>query len=280
MIARTVLYLPASRPTAVAKARGLDVDVVLLDLEDAVGLDDKSSARQAAIDAVSEGGFRAPVLGVRLNGGDTPWGTDDLAAFSAASPTLVVAPKVESTEALTPVLNALPQAVVWAMIETPLALLRLDALASVLAERPGSGLMLGANDLAAALDCEPGVDRAPLHWAMSAVVAAARAYGLLAIDAVFNRLDDDAALKAECEQGRRWGFDGKGLIHPRQIEIAARAFSPSAEQVAEAQAIVAAYSTPDAATAGALRVNGQMVERLHLDRAQRLLALHAKTESA
>ncbi len=277
---RTVLYVPASRASAVERARELEVDVVILDLEDAVGPEDKAAARQAAVAAVSQRGFRAPLVGVRPNGADTPWGADDLSALSEALPDLVVVPKVETPMGLAGVLHVLPKALVWAMIETPPALCRLPAIAAAVADRTGSALMFGANDMIAAVGCEPGADRAPLHWAMSAVVFTARAYGLLAIDSVFNRLDDDAGLEAECAQGRRWGFDGKGLIHPRQIEIATRAFAPPPDQIAEAQTIVAAYDTPGAEAAGAIRIDGRMVERLHLDRARRLLALHAKTESA
>ncbi len=280
MLARSVLYVPASRASAVEKARGLEADVVILDLEDAVGPDDKDAAREAAIEALTAGGFRPATVGVRLNGSATPWGAEDLTAAAEARLDLIVVPKVETPAALAPIKAAMPDAAVWAMIETPAALFAVDAIAATLTDRPGSALMLGSNDLSAALGCDPGPDRAPLHWAMSAVVAAARAHDLLAIDAVFNALDDDDGLRAECSQGRRWGFDGKSLIHPRQIEITARAFSPTLEQIAEARAIVAAYDDPGAEGAGAIRVEGRMVERLHLDRARRLLALHAKTESA
>lgn len=280
MRARSVLYVPASRASAVAKARGLEVDVVILDLEDAVGPGDKATARHMAVEALTAGGFRAATVGVRLNGSGSPWDAEDLAAAARAELDLIVVPKIEARAALTPIMAAVPDAAVWAMIETPAALFALETIAATLADRPGSGLMLGSNDLSAALGCGSGADRAPLHWAMSAVVAAARAHDLLAIDAVFNALDDDDGLRAECEQGLRWGFDGKSLIHPRQVEIATQAFSPTPEQIAQAQAIVAAYATPESRESGAILVHGRMVERLHLDRARRLLALHAKTESA
>lgn len=279
MLARTVLYLPASRARAVEKARGLDVDVIVLDLEDAVGPDDKPAARRSAVAALTARDFRAPSVGVRLNGAKTPWGGEDLTTTAVTRPDLLVVPKVESAADLAPVLEAAPGSAVWAMIETPAALFGLDAIGAALAGRPGSALMLGANDLAVALNCATEPDRGPLHWAMSAVVAAARAHGLLAVDAVFNDLEDPERFAAECGQARRWGFDGKSLIHPSQIDAARSAFTPSADELARARRIVAAYDEPRAQGQGAIRVDGVMVERLHLGRAQRVLALHAKAET-
>lgn len=279
-LVRSVLYVPASRPGAVEKARGLACDVVVLDLEDAVGPDDKAAARAAAVEVIRAGGFRAPLVGARLNGVGTSWAVDDLAAMVGVSPGLVVLPKVDTPDELKPAVSALgPSTSIWAMIETPRSLFGLDAVAGALAERAGGGLMLGLNDLASALDCEPGADRTPLHAALSLTVAAARAHGLIAIDGVFNRLDDPEGLAAECAQGRRWGFDGKSLIHPSQVEAVNAAFTPSPEEVAKARAIVAAYEAREAG-AGAIRHEGGMIERLHLDRARRLLALHAKAETA
>lgn len=271
VLARSVLYLPASNPRAVEKARGLAADVVILDLEDAVAPAMKDQARAAAAQALAEGGFRG-VVGVRVNGLDTPWGAADLKALTGAR--LIVAPKVESAEAVRALSAALPaDCALWAMIETPAAVLRLDAIAG--AGDALDALMFGTNDLSAALGCGASPDREPLKPWLAATVAAARAHGLTAIDGVFNALDDTAGLVAECAQGRLYGFDGKSLIHPSQIEAANTAFAPTETEVARAEAIVAAFAAPGAAALGVIRVDGRMTERLHLAAAERLLARHA-----
>ena len=268
---RSVLYLPASNPRAVEKARTLPCDVVVLDLEDAVGPDDKAAARDAAVAAQRQGGFQAREVGVRVNGLDTDWGAADLAALRDAAPAFVVAPKVSTAGQAAAFTARLPdRAALWAMIETPQALFHLDAIAAT----PGlAALMLGVNDLAVMLRSMPTPDREPLKTAMSLTVAAARAHGLSPIDGVFNALDDDAGFEAECRQGRLYGFDGKSLIHPRQIAAAHTAFSPSPDEISWAEAVVAAFEDPAHAGKGVIRVNGAMVERLHLGRALDTLAL-------
>ncbi|RZJ89711.1 MAG: CoA ester lyase, partial [Brevundimonas sp.] len=212
---RSVLFLPADNPRAVDKARGLDCDVAVLDLEDAVGPENKAAARAAAVEAVRQRGLR-PRLAVRVNAVDTPWGADDLTALAEAGAGLVVLPKVETPDTIADAARALGGgARLIAMIETPLALKNLWAIAEA-----GGGLealMLGVNDLAATLTTGPSPDREPLKPWLAAVVAAARLNGLAAIDGVFNRLDDPEGLAAECAQGRLYGFDGKSLIHPNQI---------------------------------------------------------------
>jgi len=273
---RSVLYLPASNARAIEKARTLACDVAILDLEDAVAPEAKVAARAAAVEAIRAGGF-GPRLGVRINGLDTPWGADDLTALAQAGATLIVAPKVESAEAVRDLSARLPaEGALWAMIETPAAVLRLDAIAGAGLAAGGSlaGLMLGVNDLAAGLLTGSSPDREPLKVWMAATVAAARAHGLIALDGVFNRIDDAEGFAAECAQGRLYGFDGKSLIHPSQIATAHAAFSPSEEEVCRARAIVAAFATPEAEGRGAIRVDGAMVERLHLVAAERLLTRH------
>lgn len=271
-LTRSVLYLPASNPRAVEKARELDCDAVILDLEDAVAPDAKADARRAAVAALKAGGFR-PRVGIRINGLDTPWGADDLAALSGLEPAFVVAPKIESPEAVREVAARLPDGVpLWIMIETPLSVLRLDAIAG--AGAPLAALMLGINDFGEQMNLVLGPDRDPLKPWLAAVVAAARGHGLLAIDGVVNATDDDARLETECRQGRAFGFDGKSLIHPNQIAAANAAFSPSPEEVARAREVVAAFASADAGGKGAIRVGYRMVERLHLDAARRLLARH------
>lgn len=268
---RSVLYLPASNARAIEKARTLDCDVAVLDLEDAVAPEAKADARDAAVAAVRGGGF-GPRLGVRINGLDTDWGLDDLTAMKAAGATLIVAPKVETPEAI----HALSAAglakgcALWAMIETPRALMALADIAT--ADGALDGLMLGVNDLAKALGTGASPDREPFKPWLAMLVAAARANGLLAIDGVFNRIDNADGLTAEALQGRLYGFDGKSLIHPSQIAAANAAFSPSEAEIADARAIVAAFDAPGAEGQGAIRVNGAMVERLHLEQAKALLA--------
>lgn len=272
-LTRSVLYLPASNARAIEKARGLDADAVILDLEDAVAPDAKAEARQAAVAALEAGGF-GPRIGVRVNGLDTPWGADDLTALCVHKPDFVVAPKIESPEAVRDVAARLPQGVaLWIMIETPLSVLRLDRIAG--AGAPLAALMLGINDFREQMNLVLGPDREPLKPWLASVVAAARGHGLLAIDGVVNATDDADRLETECRQGRAFGFDGKSLIHPNQIAAANAAFSPSPEEVARAEEVVAAFAAADAQGKGAIRVGYRMVERLHLEAAHRLLARHA-----
>ncbi|MNS52177.1 (3S)-malyl-CoA thioesterase [compost metagenome] len=268
--ARSVLYLPASNTRAIEKARTLACDVAVLDLEDAVAPEMKLEARAAAVTAALEGGF-GPRLGVRINGLDTPWGADDLKALREASVDLIVAPKVESATMVHALSGALrPGVALWAMIETPRALVELRDIAE--ADGALSGLMLGVNDLAKDLKTGASPDREPLKPWLAAVVAHARANGLTVIDGVFNRIKNEAGFAAECAQGRLYGFDGKSLIHPSQIEGANAAFGASVEEVEWARKVVAAFATPEAEGLGVIRVEGEMVERLHLQQAQALLA--------
>ncbi|GLS00690.1 citrate lyase subunit beta [Brevundimonas denitrificans] len=277
LLTRSVLYLPASNPRAIEKARGLNADAVILDLEDAVAPDAKAAARQAAVEALSAGGFSGRV-GVRVNGLDTPWGADDLTALCVHKPDFVVAPKIENPEAVREVAARLPVDVdLWIMVETPLAVLRLDQIAG--AGAPLTALMLGINDFGERMNLVLGPDRDPLKPWLAAVVAAARGHGLLAIDGVVNATDDADRLHAECLQGRAFGFDGKSLIHPAQIDAANAAFSPSAEEVTRAREVVDAFADADAQGKGAIRVGYRMVERLHLDAAHRLLARHEAASS-
>lgn len=263
---RSVLFLPADNERAVEKARGLDCDLAVLDLEDAVAPDRKAKARRAAVEALKTNAFA-----VRINGLDTPWGTEDLTALAGTGVGIVIAPKVESATHVIALAERLPdQARLWAMIETPRALRALNAVAG--SGGPLKALMLGVNDLAKALGTGPSPDREPLKPHLAAVVAAARAHGLLVIDGVFNRFQDAEGFAAEAAQARLYGFDGKSLIHPSQIAPCHAAFAPTEAEVAFARAVVAAFAAPEAADKGAIRVEGEMVERLHLEQAQALLA--------
>ena len=267
---RSVLYLPASNPRAIEKARTLPCDVAVLDLEDAVVPEAKAEARAAAMEAVRAGGFGAR-LAVRINGLDTPWGANDLAALATTDLDLVIAPKVETPDAVSALSAGLrPGTHLWAMIETPRALVSLPHIAA--AGGALDGLMLGVNDLAKAMGTGACEDREPFKPWLAMLVAAARANDLLAVDGVFNRIGDEAGFAAEAAQGRLYGFDGKSLIHPSQIAPANAAFSPSEAEVAHARAVVAAFAAPEARGRGVIRVDGAMVERLHLTQAQALLA--------
>ena len=276
---RSALYLPASNQRAIEKARTLPCDVVILDLEDAVAPDQKEAARAAAVEAVAAGGFGARELVVRVNAVDTDCGADDLAALRDTLPDAVLLPKVSDAATLAAARDALGEVPLWAMIETCRAVLDLPR---IVAAAPATGLaalVVGTNDLAKEMRCRPGASRAPLLPALTQVVLAARMAGLVALDGVINELDDDAAVLAECRQGLDWGFDGKTLIHPSQIAPANRVFTPADEEVTWARKIVAAFSSPDHAAAGAIRIDGRMVERLHLDEAHRVLAVIAALQA-
>ena len=271
---RSVLFMPASNPRAMAKARGLSCDAVILDLEDAVAPEAKAAARAAALAAATQG-FDGRACAVRINALDTPWGRDDaavLAGEGAGGVAAVVVPKVSSAADLLAVRTVLGTdgPPIWAMIETCGAILRLGEIVAA-----GAGLELliaGTNDLAKEMRCRPGASRAPLVPALAQMVIAARSEGLVVLDGVCNAIGDEARLAAECAQGAMLGFDGKTLIHPGQIAAANAAFGPSAEALAWARGVVAAFAAPEAAGKGAIRLDGAMVERLHLAEAERLLA--------
>ncbi|MGC5798298.1 HpcH/HpaI aldolase/citrate lyase family protein [Sphingomonas sp. NFX23] len=271
---RSALYMPASNARAIAKARTLDCDVVILDLEDAVAPDEKAAARDRVVEAVREGGFGERELVVRVNGLDTPWHADDIAAIRAIGLAAVLVPKVSSVADLLTVRASLGEGgpPIWAMIETCAAILALPALSAAAAETALTALIVGTNDLAKEMRCRLGADRMPLIPALTATIMAARAAGIVALDGVCNALDDPPRFAAECAQGATLGFDGKTLIHPSQIDAANAGFGPSEEELAWARKVVAAFQDPEHAHKGAIRLNGQMVERLHLAEAEAMLA--------
>jgi citrate lyase subunit beta/citryl-CoA lyase len=281
---RSALYMPASNAKAIDKARTLDCDVVILDLEDAVAPDAKDLAREQAIAAVREGGFGRREVVIRCNGLDTPWGRSDLEAAAKAGPDAVLVPKVNDAAgvaAYDAALEAAPAVTaLWAMIETGRSLFRLDEIAAARASTRLSAWVMGTNDLAKEMRARQTPGREPFHAALGLAVAAARAYDLTILDGVYNGIDDDAGLEAVCEQGVDFGFDGKTLIHPRQIDICNRVFSPQAADVAFAKAVIAAFALPENAGKGAIRVEGRMAELLHLAQAQRLVAVDAAIGSA
>jgi citrate lyase subunit beta/citryl-CoA lyase len=278
---RSALYMPGSNARAVEKARTLPADVVIFDLEDAVAPDVKEQAREQVRAAVSAGGFGRRELVIRINALETSWGKADLAAAAAAAPDAILVPKVSSAETLAAVglrlreLGAAERTRVWAMIETPLAILHAESIASAARDVDTrlACLVMGTNDLAKDTRTRllPG-RAAMLPWMMTAL-AAARAHGIDILDGVYNNLSDAEGFRAECEQGRDCGFDGKTLIHPDQIAAANEIFAPSVEEVDNARAIVAAFEQPENAGKGAISLNGRMVERLHAEMARRTLAL-------
>jgi len=271
---RSALYLPAGNPRAIEKARTLACDAAILDLEDSVGPDAKTDAREMAVAAARAGGFGPRELVVRANGLDTPWGADDLAAIAETRPDAVLIPKVSAPEDIAAARRAVgPDLRLWAMIETPAAILALDALGLASAGMGVDVWVLGVNDLVKAMRCRLGAERAPVLPALSLSVLAARAHGLAILDGVFNDIGDLDGLERECLQGSDFGFDGKSLIHPGHLETANRAFSPSPDAVAWAQTVAKTFDLPENAGRGVLKIEGRMVERLHLEEARRTLAL-------
>jgi citrate lyase subunit beta/citryl-CoA lyase len=267
---RSALYLPASNARAIAKARTLDCDVVILDLEDAVAPEAKALAREQAAAAARDGGFGARELVVRVNAIDSEWGADDLATLAGLPIDAVLVPKVDAGRDIVACTDALADVPVWAMIETARAMLRLEDIAAA----PGlAALVMGTNDLAKEMRATPGADRLPLHVMLAMTVAAARAFGLTALDGVHNAIEDHDGFATECAQGARFGFDGKTLIHPSQIDPCNAAFGPTSDDITQAERIVAAFDRPENAAKGAIRLDGAMVERLHLDSARRTLAI-------
>lgn len=270
---RSALYMPASNERAIAKARSLPCDIVILDLEDAVAPDTKVAARTAAVAAVCQGGFGDREVVIRANGLDTPWGTDDLAALRDAPVDAVLLPKISSAHDLRDARAAFGHATpLWAMIETCRSIIDIGAIVAVAQDVGLAVLVAGTNDLAKEMRCTPGADRGPLLPALAQIVTAARMAGLDAIDGVCNAIDDAAALEAECRQGLAFGFDGKTLIHPSQVEIANTVFAPTADAIAWAGKIVAAFADSENAAKGAIRLDGKMVEILHLEEAWRTIA--------
>lgn len=267
---RSVLYLPANRESAIAKARTLASDCVILDLEDAVQPAAKAQARAAAVAAAQAGGWGRRELLLRVNGMTTAQAPADYAAAAGAGFAAIVVPKVESVGEAQAAVAAAAGVPVWAMIETPRGVLAAADIAAV----PGvAALVAGMADLAKDLRCRPDAARTPLLYALSAIVLAARAGSVLVFDGVFTNLQDSEGFAAEARQALMLGFDGKTLIHPSQIDPCNAVFSPGAAEVAEAQALVAAYDAGLASGAGVTTYKGKMVEIIHVVEARRVLAL-------
>jgi citrate lyase subunit beta / citryl-CoA lyase len=277
---RSALYMPGSNARAMEKARELPADAVIFDLEDAVAPDVKATARALIIEALKKGGFGHRDVLVRINGLDTVWWRDDL-AVAAAGPDAMLVPKVSTPEQLREVskhltgVRADASVRLWAMRETPLAMLNAREIAAAALDKDTrlAGFVMGTNDLAKDTRARILPGRAPmLPWLMTCV-AAARAYGLDILDGVYNELGNAEGFAAECAQARDLGFDGKTLIHPQQIAPCNAAFSPGEEEVAWSRKIIAAFDHPENASKGVLQIDGRMVERLHADMARRTVAI-------
>jgi len=279
---RSVLFMPATNTRALEKARSLSVDGVALDLEDSIAPEKKEEARSAAVDAIRAGGFGPREVVMRLNGPTTSWFDADLAAAAAAGPDAILIPKIERPEQLGMIgrrlfeLKAPEKTRVWIMMETPLAVLNVHAIAEASRQWKDCRLscfVLGTNDIQKETRALDHPERLPLLMALQTSVFAARAYGLSILDGVYNNFKDSEGFRRECRQGRVFGMDGKTLIHPSQIDIANEVFGPQPEEVAWARRIISAFELPESQEKGAISLDGQMVELLHLEIAQRTVAM-------
>lgn len=277
---RSALYIPGSNARALDKGRSVAADVLILDLEDAVSVEAKEMARAAVAAAVGVHAYGKREVVVRVNGLETPWIARDIAAVVASHPDAVLIPKISRPEDIRRARAALhaaqaPEGVaLWAMIETPLAALNVGAIAAAAAANSGvplDALVIGTNDLIMETGMRPTAGRAALVPVLTQCVLAARAYGLAVLDGTFNELNSWDGFRAECQQGRDFGMDGKTLIHPRQVQIANEVFSPTTDEVIWAEKVLAAFARPENATRGVISVDGKMVERLHERMALRVI---------
>ncbi len=278
---RSVLYMPGSNARALEKAKTLAADGVILDLEDSVAPDAKEAARAQVADAVKAGGFGTREVFIRVNGIDTPWHAEDLAAAAQAAPDAILVPKVSTPDTVELIGRRLldmgtpHKTRVWAMIETPLALFNILPIAAQArdSETRLAGFVMGTNDLAKDTRARLVPGRAPMLAWLSTCVAAARIHGIDILDGVYNDIANTDGFYVECTQGVELGFDGKTLIHPNQIEPCNRAFSPSPEEVAQARKIIGVFDLPENKGRGVVSIEGRMVERLHAEMARRTVAI-------
>lgn len=270
---RSVLYLPGARKRVLEKAKTLPADALIMDLEDAVSPEDKVMARDLICKMVRAGGFGPRKILIRVNGLDSQWGKDDLAAAVAVEPDGILIPKVNSAVELAKISAQLRgKTKLWAMMETPLGILN----AADIAQTPKlEGFVMGTNDLIKDLFATQTPNRMAVMTSLSICLLAARAQGLVCVDGVYNAFKDDAGLETECIQGQQMGFDGKTLIHPAQLEIANRIFAPNAADLALAVRYIEAFES----ASGVAVVDGKIVENLHIENAQRLLAKSAQIKN-
>lgn len=272
--------MPGSNARALEKAKSLPADSLILDLEDAVAPDQKQTAREQVRAAVKAGGYGHREIVIRINGLDTEWGSEDLMAALAARPDAVLVPKVNGPDDVRAVAASLSASdiedvAIWAMVETPLAVLNIAGIAAVAREDdvPLTAFVMGTNDLAKETGARLTPGRAGFVAWLTMTVAAARAYGIAIIDGVYNDFRDAEGFAAECRHGLDLGMDGKTLIHPSQLEAANRIFAPSDDEITSARAIIAAFSEPENAGKGAITLDGRMVELLHAEIARKTVAV-------
>jgi citrate lyase subunit beta/citryl-CoA lyase len=274
---RSVLYMPGANERALEKAQSIPVDALILDLEDAVAPDAKPEARERVCAAASSGAYGRREVAIRANGIGTQWHDDDLRAIAAAGPDAVVVPKVNSADEVHQIEEALEaggapdRTRIWAMLETPIAMLHAEEICS--ASDRLAVLVMGTNDLIKELHGSRVAGRHPLLPGLGLCLLAARAAGKVILDGVYNDIKDEAGFAAECRQGREMGFDGKTLIHPSQVDPCNAAFAPAADEVELAGRIIAAYEEAEAEGRGVVTVDGRMIENLHVDEARRVLAI-------
>jgi citrate lyase subunit beta / citryl-CoA lyase len=280
---RSVLYMPSANQRALEKAKTLPTDAIIFDLEDSVAPDAKAAAREQACAAVTGGGYGRRELTIRVNSMDTAWYEDDVRAAAAAGPDAIVVPKVSSAADVHRIETALEAAgapdrtTIWAMVETPIAMLHAEEIAG--ASGRLSVLVMGTNDLNKELHAQHVPGRGPLLTGLGLCLLAARATGKTILDGVYNAVKDLEGFEAECLQGRQWGFDGKTLIHPGQVEPCNTAYSPSGAEVDEARTIVSVWEQALAEGKGVATVNGRMIENLHVAEARRILDIQAAIEA-
>lgn len=278
---RSVLFMPGSNARAIAKARTLPADGIILDLEDSVAPDAKAGARAQIAQEVAAGGFGGRELIIRVNHLQSPWWQDDLAMAAVARPDAILVPKILGPDDIDLIarkldeLKADPALRVWVMIETPLAVVRIDAIAARAADVSSrlNAFVVGPNDIALETRMRMLPGRATMVPMFASIILAARAYGVEILDGPYSDFSNPAGFAEECAQARDLGFDGKTLIHPSQIDAANATFTPPAEELARARAIIAAFELPENAGKGAIRFEGQMVERLHAEMARRTIAM-------
>ena len=269
---RSVLFMPGSNARALDKARTLPADALVLDLEDAVAPDAKARARAQVLAAVRAGGYGRREIVVRVNALGTPWGRDDLAAAATAPVDAVLLPKVEFAETVSAALAVLgPGPAVWCMLETPRGILNAPSIAAA-STRVGA-LVMGTSDLTKDLHARTSPGRGPLVTSLQLCVLAARAAGITALDGVHLDLEDEAGFAAACRQAAEFGFDGKTLIHPKQVAVANEVFAPAAADVDWARRVIAAHADALTHGRGIVVLDGRLIENLHVDDARRVLAL-------
>ncbi|MEL7214229.1 MAG: CoA ester lyase, partial [Pseudomonadota bacterium] len=266
---RSVLYIPGSKERALEKAKTLPVDAIIFDLEDAVAVEEKANARTLLAETLTTADYGGRAKIVRVNALDTEWGHADVEALKDVGADALLLPKVDSAEDVQALAELAPGVAIWAMMETPLGILN----AAEIAAHPAlEGFVLGTNDLAKDLNTRFRPDREPLLTSLQMCMLAARAHGVVAVDGVYNAFKDDEGLRAECEQGRDMGFDGKTLIHPAQVEIANAAFAPSEAELDLARRQIEAFEQAEADGQGVAVVDGKIVENLHIVTAKATLA--------